>query len=153
VRLLLAALAGSAVLSAWLGWQLHNAKAELAAERQRTLTVALAHAENAHKTTATWAGKVSRAQRDREAELQAVARLADDLRAERDGLRGDIATFAAGSAGDSLGACRDRAATLGQLLDSALQASERGAGAAERHAADVRALLSAWPVAPAVSSP
>lgn len=149
MRLLLAALAASGLLCGWLGWQLHQAKAELAEERQTTLRVALTHAENARKTTAAWAGKVNRAQKAREAELQAVARLADDMRAERDRLRDDGAAYAAGSADDTLAACRDRAATLWQLLDGALQASERSAGAAEAHAADVRALLGAWPVAPA----
>jgi cytochrome c556 len=146
-KLLAAATACMALLAAWLGYQLHQAQGELAAERQAMLKVALAYADNAHKTTAQWAGKVSRAQQDRQLEIQAVERLADDLRAERDGMRDDIADYVAGCAGDSLAACSERAAALGELLDRALQADARSAGAAEEHARDVRALLSAWPVA------
>lgn len=74
-------------------------------------------------------------------------RIADAFRAAHDGLRGDIAAFAAGSrrTEDSLAACRDDAATLGELLGGSLRAEEELAGAAEEHAASTRALLDAWP--------
>ena len=63
--------------------------------------------------------------------------------AERAGLRGAIAAAASpggGPGGDSLAACRERAATLGDLLAEGVQLQAELAAAAEDHAADVRSL-------------
>lgn len=73
------------------------------------------------------------------------ARTAAGLRAERDRLRQQIADYAAGPAADSVAACRDRADTLGRLLDQALRSSADRASDAEARASEVRALLDAWP--------
>lgn len=78
------------------------------------------------------------------------ARIAAGLRAERDGLRNDIAEFAAGrrAAEDTLAACRRDAAELGALLADALRREEDATRAAETHAGSTRTLLEAWPVTP-----
>lgn len=109
--------------------------------------------------------KASEAARAKESELQAKlkgaqdaldkeratsTRIAADLRltrTERDGLRDQIGAFAGGSgvSEDTISAARDRAATLGRLLDESLQLQEELAGDAEALAADVRALRQAWP--------
>lgn len=72
------------------------------------------------------------------------------LRGEHDRLRDELAAYAAGGGGDTpeaaLAACRDRAATLGALLVDGVQLQIDLAAAASNHAADVRALRSAWPV-------
>lgn len=62
--------------------------------------------------------------------------------ADRDRLRNELASFAAGggAAEDSLAACHGRAATLGELVADALQAQAECAAAGEAVGADLRAL-------------
>ena len=80
-----------------------------------------------------------------------ASRIAADLRTEREraaGLRDQIAGFAAGSGPaeqDTAAAARDRASTLGRLLDESLQLQEELAGDAEALAGSVRAMRAAWP--------
>jgi hypothetical protein len=80
-------------------------------------------------------------------ERAASARVAADLRADADRLRGDLAAFAGagGAADDSLAACRDRAAALGLLVADGLRVQERIAEGAEACGSDLRAVLAAWP--------
>lgn len=84
-----------------------------------------------------------RIDRERTQERRAQEARAAALRADRDGLRGDIADYAAGRAAaeDSLAACRERAATLGQLVEQGLRVQDELAAGAESAGADVRALL------------
>ena len=109
--------------------------------------------------------KASEAARAKESELQAKlkgaqdalekeratsTRIAADLRrtrTERDGLRDQIGAFAGGGgvSEDTISAARDRAATLGRLLDESLQLQEELAGDAEALASEVRALRQSWP--------
>lgn len=109
-----------------------------ASERNRALGAELQRT----KEEAEHARKVDRA---------AAARTAAGLAAERDGLRRQLAAYAAGPAGrggaanDSLAACRDRADTLGRLLGEGLRIQDELAGGAEAEAGNVRALLSSWP--------
>ena len=89
------------------------------------------------------------AQHARETDRAAARRAAADLRADRDRLRDAIDAYAAGgglAAPDSVAACRERAAQLGRAVDEALQAHGECTAQAVDLAADVRALLAAWPV-------
>jgi hypothetical protein len=93
--------------------------------------------------------KLQESENARQSENAKNARIAADLRAQRDGLRNDIANFASGSGGpseDTVTAARDRAATLGRVLGEALRTSEECAGDAEALSADLRSVLGAWPV-------
>jgi hypothetical protein len=69
-------------------------------------------------------------------------------RAGADKLRNQLAAYAAGSgeaSSDSVAACGQRAAALGQLLAEALRLDAERAADAEDSADAVRALLAAWP--------
>ena len=90
--------------------------------------------------------KIQEAQNAREVESAKSRRLAASLRAERDGLRNELAAFASGPSDDSLAACRERTAAATRVLESALRTSEECAGNAETLATDVRSLRAAWPV-------
>jgi hypothetical protein len=128
----------------WL--RLDAAQDELAAVRAAAVSAALAYSENAREIEQQQTERIAHAQRTREQEQARNRRTADLLRTERDGLRNAISNYAAGSADDSVAACRERAATIGALLDDALRTSETCAGGAESHTGDVRALLRGWPV-------
>ena len=78
------------------------------------------------------------------------------VNADRGRLREQLAAVASGgvqAADDSVGACRERAAALGDVLDSALHAHAVCTGEAEDLAAGVRALREAWPTNPVKESP
>lgn len=69
-------------------------------------------------------------------------------RSDADIMRQQLASYASGGGQAPEPACaadRERAATLGQLLADSVRVQEELAGAAEDHAASVRALLKAWP--------
>ena len=95
--------------------------------------------------------KVKGAQDALDKERAASSRIAADLRrtrTERDGLRDQISAYAAGggdASADSVAAARERAATLGGLLDESMRVQEDFAVEAESLAASVRALRDAWP--------
>jgi predicted phage tail protein len=82
-----------------------------------------------------------------------VARVAADLqrtRLERNGLRDEIAAALAGGqqTGDTaLATCRERGVVAAELLDDGMSVQESLAGKAESCAADLRAVLAAWPSA------
>lgn len=93
------------------------------------------------------------AERVKAAETRAAVLARDnrELRQLADGYaRG--AGGAAGSAADSVAACHQRAAELGQLFADADRVAGEMAAAADRHADEVRLLLEAWP-APAAAAP
>lgn len=78
------------------------------------------------------------------------------VNADRGRLREQLAAVASGgvqAADDTVGACRERAAALGDVLDSALHAHAVCTGEAEDLAAGVRALREAWPTNPVKESP
>jgi len=120
--------------------------ADVAQREQAHAEAALLYAEAARQTEQAWAKKLQEVQHARDAELARAHRIGDGLRTDREWLRVDTASFAAGPADDSAAACRERAATLGRLLDDALRTAATIAGSAEQHAADVRALRASWPV-------
>lgn len=80
------------------------------------------------------------------------ARIRDLIR-ERNGLRDELLTYAAGPAtGDTLAACRERAGTLAKVVADGADLLAEGAGLLaevaadhDERAAEVEALLNAWP--------
>jgi hypothetical protein len=141
-----ALLAGSVLMSGVLFWRLDAAQDELAAVRAAAVSAALAYSENARQIEQQHTERIAHAQRTREQEQARSRRAADLLRTERDGLRNEISAFATGPADDTGPACRERAATLGALLDDALRTAAACTAGAEQHASDVRALRDGWPV-------
>lgn len=149
--LLSAAFFAAAVVQTWrldraqLAHQ--RAAAQWQAERLEHERAARLAGESARQQEARWQ------QRKTEAEVahaQALAlrdRTIRDLRRTADELRHTAAAYAAGgdAAGDSLAACRVRAATLAELFGEADAAAGDLAQAADRHAGEVRLLLDAWP--------
>lgn len=92
---------------------------------------------------------IRKAEHDLQNERSTNQRTAAGFRTELDQLRVAAADYAAGgsaAADDTGAACRDRAASLGNLLVDGLQTQVELARAAEDHAAGVRSLLRAWPV-------
>ena len=145
-RALSVALALSVAGHALQWWRLDAAHDELAEVRAGIVSAALAYSENARQIGEQHQQRVNDAQQARETELARSRRAADRLRTERDGLRLDIASYAAGPSDDTPAACGQRAATLGALLDDALRTAAACAEGAEQHATDVRALRDGWPV-------
>lgn len=88
-----------------------------------------------------------RAERDLQSEKARNERRLADARATSDLVRDTIAEFARGQqpSSDTVAAASERAAELGRLLGESVQLQAELAGAAEDHAASVRALLNAWP--------
>jgi hypothetical protein len=88
-----------------------------------------------------------RAERDLQSEKARNERRLADARATSDLVRDTIAEFARGqqSGDDTAASISERAAELGRLLGESVQLQTELAGAAEDHAASVRALLNAWP--------
>ena len=88
-------------------------------------------------------------------ELATTARRLAAERAVSAKLRAQLAAVASGNttaAGDSVAACRERAASLGDVLGSVLSDYARCTAAAEDNAAGVRALLDGWPRVPSQST-
>ena len=89
------------------------------------------------------------AERAQELERAASRATLAAVNADRAGLRQQLAAAASGgveASNDTVAACRERAAALGNVLDSALQAHAVCTAEAEDLASGVRALRSAWPV-------
>ena len=88
------------------------------------------------------------ADHERERERAANAARLAAAAADRDRLRDELAAAAAGGVAetaDSVAACRDRAAAIGQLLGEALRASGQCAGESEDLAPELRRVRAAWP--------
>ena len=140
------ALAVAAVLTAcfaagWTvnGWRLDVAHQAEAASRATATVRQFDQAIAAHQADQAKMQEITHAQ------LQEATRNAGALAAARrdaDGLRDRLAgVLRVGSgASDSLAACQQRAETAGQLLADGLRVQAELAGAAESHAADLRAL-------------
>lgn len=114
----------------------HEAAATKAAAEYRQLEYQLADI----KQEAAHAREVERTESDR-----AFAA----VRADRDRLRESFEAYASGrglAAPDSLAACRERATDIAGALDEALSAHAECTSTAAHVAADLRAVLAAWPV-------
>lgn len=140
---------GFAAAAGWQTVRLAAVRATLAEERQAAADAARIASEGNRLEEKRLARIVKEKEDAGRQEIARTNRIAAGLRAERDGLRGDIAEFAAGrrAADDSAAACRRDAATLGELLADALRREEDATRAAETHAGSARTLLGAWPVA------
>lgn len=96
-----------------------------------------------------WRLRLKEAQRAADQDRETNARRLAAERAAAGELRDQLAAYAAGrsqAGADTLSACRDRAAALGDAVaGTLLPALARCAGVAEDHAGGVRALLDAWP--------
>ena len=153
--LLLAALVALAAWCFWQQWQLGSerrahakTKAEYAQQIAAMQAAALDAAAKYRQQEQDWQRTKAEAEaihaknleRERAARLRAVA--------ESDRLRDEAAAYAAGggaAADDTVTACRERAAALGQLLGEVERAGAAMAQDADRHADEVRLLLEAWP--------
>jgi hypothetical protein len=158
-----ALLIGGAVLAALLaGWWALDSygdrraeegrveiRADWAAQRE-VMEQAAERAEAEHRQLEyAMADQKQEAQRARENERAANARAADQLRAHERLRDAGIAAYAAGggeATADSVAACRGRAAELGAALGEALSAHGECTATAVDLAADLRAVLAAWPM-------
>lgn len=153
--LLALAAAGAAVQS----WRLNSVQQTLASERlDRALQIQQLQAQALQATTdnqrlaQAMQTAVQEAQDAGRKERDRLARVAAADRAERDRLRDDIAAYAAGrgiSTGDTLEACRARAAKLGRAVDDGLRIQADMAARFGDLAADYRTLYLSWPGATA----
>lgn len=147
----------SAVLIFAAGWMVNGWRLNSDFEQERTIFVqaqrdaekqARLASENYRRIEQEWQQKLKGAQDALISQYNASADVIRGLTADRDRLRRDIASFAAGPSDttkDTITACRRDAATLGDVLADALQREEDVTAAAEQHAASTRALLAAWP--------
>lgn len=119
--------------------------ARQAIELQASTKVALDASEKNRKLEATLASQAQENEHARQQDRLVSTRIADALRADNRLLHTTLANYAApsGSAGDSdsVNACRERAATLGSLLDQSMRVQIDGADDAEGLAADARSLF------------
>lgn len=143
------ALPVAALLAAFVfGRSTGSASVQREWDRERAVVMAqhAADLKAAREQESAWRRKVDDANRAAEQDRARHARIVAGLRADGERLRGAIAAFAAGGADDSAAACRDRASTLGRLLDQALRTGAECAGGAEAASGDLRRVLGAWPV-------
>lgn len=147
-----------AVLAAALTWQtfrLHDAQAELADARLEWERITVAALRRAADDTARWQQSAETAQGDLYAartEIAALDRSITALRTANSGLRSQLAGYAAGQPDDTLAACQSRAGTLAALLAEGeglvrahAELARSCARAHDERAAEVGALLDAWP--------
>jgi len=140
-----AAIAASA---GWGGYKLADniwaAKWNKAAAENQT-AIAAQQAEN-RQIEQDWSTKLHAAEASHAKDLQTVQNARKRSDTESRGLRDALAAIGArGPATDSLDACRNRAARLGELFAEADGEAGRMADAAELHAADLAKMIAAWP--------
>jgi hypothetical protein len=160
----IAALAAAAIgaASGWTlrGWRagaqiealradLATAKADHASAVSRAASAALAQSEAHRQTEAAWTRRMQEATdvltKDRAALAARAAAAAGDAGRLRNQLNAYTCTASSGPASDTGAASGAGSASLGDVLDGVLRDYRAAVGAAEDHAADVRALLRAWP--------
>lgn len=156
--LTLAAFAALAALAGWQAVSLANERAgrssdraAFATEREQAATKALAQSEKNRALETHLESIKDGATHVLEQTRADLARRDAAHRADTDRVRDKLAARLAGpapsgAATDSLAACRADAAAAGELLVEGVRLQGELAGAAEHHAAEVRALLGAWPL-------
>jgi hypothetical protein len=128
---------------------------EHAEARSKLLTEALAAKTEYAAFKQHMIDALAEAYRERNDEQTRNRRTAAALSVAHDsagGLRDTIREFArasrsGGEAGDDLKTCRERAETLGALLDDSVRVQDQIAGDAEETLADYRTLFNGWPTA------
>lgn len=150
--LVLALLAGIGVQTVRLSHsetELAVEKADRAEDVRRATQAALVQSESYRTLEQQLTKTKEDAEHVRIKDQAASAAVAAGLRAERDGVRRDLAAYAAGGGGaaavDTVAACRDRAAALGDALAGSLRTEEDLTDQLERRDSDTRSLLDAWP--------
>lgn len=144
----LAVVAGLLAGAAWTGhtWtdRKWSSKWDKAVAAQQT-ALALEQAKN-RQIEQDWNVRLQTAEARHATDLQTVQNARRRADAESRSLRDALAAIGGRPAAeDSLAACRERTATLGELFAEADAEAGRMAEAAEQHAAQVRLLLAAWP--------
>jgi len=144
------ALAATAAVAAAFaaGWTAQGWRADAALAQLRTEYATAQHRalETAHANTLRLQDTADAAARQQAARTQTLARAADALRAERDGLRHDLATAASLRVPSTAPAASpDHAAAAAELLAECAGAVADLAIKADGHASDARALSEAWP--------
>lgn len=124
-----------------------QAHAETRAERDRinaaATRLALDASETLRRFEQTQAAQAEEQRRAHETEKAALRRTADRLRRDLDGVRDAFAAYAAGggaAGGTAAPSSEDRARALGDVLGEGVRLAGELAEAAERHAAEARAL-------------
>lgn len=128
----------------WTGGAAHKQK-EFDLYKGEQAKAALLESEKARATEQALQRKVDDANTSLQAERAKHARVAAGLRAELGGLRDSISVFTSAKPDDTATSLSERCATTGSLLEEALRTSEACAIEGEQVAADLRAVLTAWP--------
>ena len=142
-------LALGALVAALIGWGWVGGKASerkiWQLRKAAQVKTQLEATEHARIVEQALQAKVNDANTTLQSERTKHARIAAALKRDADGLRESIAKFASPRPGDSTTALSERCATTGNLLEAALRTSEACAIQGESVAADLRAVLGAWP--------
>lgn len=131
-------------------WELREAKAKEATARAVSIEQAKQREIEQRWQTAT--NQATEALTDARRTIAEQARRIDSLRLDAGSLRNQLATYAAGRAGEDPAAARDRGAVLAAAVADGAELLAEGAGllatcarAHDERAAEVTALLRAWP--------
>ena len=140
-----AAIAG--VLAFGAGWQVQAWRygEQIATIKQQHTDAALSSARNALKLTEHYRENADAAVRKAEARAAQNKRDADSLRAELDGLRGDLADVPERIRGATREAVDQYAAAATVVFGECAARYSDLAGTATGHASDVQTLMDAWP--------
>lgn len=131
---------------------LETERLDRAAERDLAKGAAIAALEDYRRREAADAARIKEAQDEGRKEAQRLERLVAVERAAGQRLRHDLAAYARPGGGDATGdsveACRSRAAELAEAVADGLRVQEDMAGAFAALAVDYRVLHRSWPGQP-----
>ena len=132
------------------GWQVQSWRygEQIADVKTEYAQAAESAAKSALKLTEHYRENADAAVKKAEARMAQNKRDADSLRAELDGLRGDLATVPGRIRNATREAVDQYAAAATVVFDQCTRRYSEMAGLAAGHAADVRTLREAWPVTP-----
>jgi vacuolar-type H+-ATPase subunit I/STV1 len=141
---------GGTIVCTLLAWSVQGLRLDaLRAEHEAYVAQAQANAvlaEQARSETETrWKQEVENAEREAQERLAQAEKERADLARAAQRLRDDVAALRKRLADAPPAARLDADAALDELLGRCAEEYRRMAGAAERHADDVRTLISAWP--------
>jgi septal ring factor EnvC (AmiA/AmiB activator) len=123
-------------------------RADYDAERSKAAAERAAMLEEYRSKEAAWSAEKEKANAEYQRNLQAERARAAALARDNQQLRQLAEAYARGPAApadDSVAACRQRAAALGELFAEADREAGDMAQSADRHADEVRLCLAAWP--------
>ncbi len=145
-----AAAIGGAVLAGALVWQVQGWRLgeEINGIKAQHASAVAASAQSALRLTEIYRENADAAVRQAEARAAQNKRDADGLRAQLDGLRGDLATVPDRIRSATREAVDQYATTASVVFDQCVRRYSEVAGAAQGHSADVQTLMDAWPSKP-----